>query len=75
MEMINLVISALKLVVDTLRTVSTFQLGKLTKKCCVRRRSIMWNVNIQPWLYSFERIISKFHHMKAVPPGGLASLI
>lgn len=35
----------------------------------------MWSVNIQPQLYSFERIISKFHHMKVVPPGGLASLI
>lgn len=66
---------SLPLVVATLRTVSTFRHGKLTKKCCVSRRSIMWSVNIQPWLYSFERIISKFHHMKVVPPGGLASLI
>lgn len=35
----------------------------------------MWSVNIQPGLYSFERIISKFHHMKAVLPGGMACLI
>lgn len=35
----------------------------------------MWSVNIQPWLCSFGRIIRKFHYMKVVPPGGLASLI
>lgn len=37
--------------------------------------SIMWNVNIQPGLHSFERIISRFHHLKVVVSGGLASLI
>lgn len=51
-----------------------------SERVCQRRivegqRSIMWSVNIQAGLQSFERIIRKFHRMKVVFSGGLVSLI